>query len=235
MLRSSLCHYSDAYILVNANITASNTTAAGAAANNRKNIVIKNCSTFTICISKTYKTEIDNAKDIDIVMPMYNLIEYSDNYSETSASLWYYYRDEPFLNAHSAINDFPADNNNSASFKVRTKIEGWIEEDDDTKNVKVRVPLKNLRQFWRTLEMPLINCETSLILTWSNICFVIDNPVDGQEPTFTFTITDTELYVPVVTLFTQDNAKLLENLKSGFKRTINWNKHEPKVTAVQQN
>ena len=94
------------------------------------------------------------------------------------------------------------------------------------------MPLKNLRHFWRTLEMPLINCETSLILTWSNICFIIDNPVDGQELTFTFTITDTELYVPVVTLFTQDNAKLLEKLKSGFKRTINWNKHEPKVTAV---
>ena len=81
--------------------------------------------------------------------------------------------------------------------------------------------------------MPLINCEISLILTWSNRCFMIDNSSDDQVPTFR--ITDTKLYVPVVTLSIQDNAKLLEQLKSVFKRTINWNKHEPKVTVEQQN
>ena len=81
--------------------------------------------------------------------------------------------------------------------------------------------------------MRLINCEISLILIWSDRCFVIDNLIDNQEPIFT--ITDTKLYVPVVTLSTQDNAKLLEQLKSGFKRTINWNKYEPKVTVEQQN
>ena len=81
--------------------------------------------------------------------------------------------------------------------------------------------------------MPLINCKINLILTWSNRCFIIDNPIADQEPTFT--ITDTKRYVPVVTLSTQDNAKLLEQLISGFKRTINWNKEEPKVTVEQQN
>ena len=81
--------------------------------------------------------------------------------------------------------------------------------------------------------MPLINCETNLILTWSNTCFIIGNPIAGQEPTFT--ITDTKLYVPVVTLSTQDNAKLLEKLKSVFKRTINSNKYERKVTVQEQN
>ena len=101
------------------------------------------------------------------------------------------------------------------------------------KNVKIRVPLKYLSNFWRTLEMPLINCEINLILTWSNRCFMIDNSSDDQVPTFR--ITDTKLNVPVVTLSIQDNAKLLEQLKSGFKRTINWNKHEPKVTVEQQN
>ena len=70
--------------------------------------------------------------------------------------------------------------------------------------------------------MLLINCEINLILTWSARCFIIDNPIAGQEPTFT--IADTKLYVPVVTLSIQDNAKLLEQLKSGFTRTINWNK-----------
>ena len=81
--------------------------------------------------------------------------------------------------------------------------------------------------------MPLINCKINLILTWSNRCFIIDNPIADQEPTFT--ITDTKRYVPVVTLSTQGNAKLLEQLISGFKRTINWNKEEPKVTVEQQN
>ena len=79
--------------------------------------------------------------------------------------------------------------------------------------------------------MSLINCEINLILTQSNTCFIIDNPIAGQEPIFT--ITDTELYVPVVTLSTEDNAKLLEQLKSGFKRIINWNKYKPKVTIQQ--
>ena len=233
MLRSSLCDYSDAYIHVSATITVPNTAAAGAAAHNRKNIIIKNCAPFTNCISEINNTQIDNAKDIDIVTPMYNLIEYSHNYSKTSGSLWHYYRDEPFLNANGDIADFPADNNNSASFKFKTKTACRIDENDDTKNVKIRVPLKYLSNFWRTLEMPLINCEINLILTWSNRCLIIDNPITDQEPTFT--IIDTKLYVHVVTLSTQDNAKLLDQLKSGFKRTINWNNYEPKVTVEQRN
>ena len=91
MLRSSLCDYSDAYILVKGNITVNNTAADGAAANNtNKKVIFKNCAPFTNCISKINNTQIDNAEYIDIVMPMYNLIEYSDNYSKTSASLWQY-------------------------------------------------------------------------------------------------------------------------------------------------
>ena len=165
-------------------------------------------------------------------MPLYNLIEYSDNHSKTSESLYQYYRDYPFLDHNGAIGDFPTDNNNSASFKYKTKITGSI-ENDGTKNVKIRVLLKYFTNFWRTLEMTLINCDINLILTWSARCFIIDPPIDGQEATFT--ITDTKLYVPVVTLSTPDNAKLLEQLKSGFKRTINCNKYEPKVTVEQQN
>ena len=96
-------------------------TAATAAANNRKNI-IKSCIPFTNCISRIINTQIDNAKDIDKIMPMYNSIEYGDNYSKTSGSLRHYYRDEPFLNADGAIADFPAENNNSALFKFKTKM-----------------------------------------------------------------------------------------------------------------
>ena len=128
---------------------------------------------------------------------------------------------------------FAANNNNSASFKFKTKIAGRIKENNNKKNVKIRVLLKFLNIFWRTLEMLLINCEINLILTWSNKCFIIDSPAAGQEPTFT--MTHTKLYVPVVTLLSQANVKLLEKLRLGFKRTINWNKYEPKVTIQKQN
>ena len=89
MLRSSLCDYSDAYILVKVTIAVNTTSAAGANANNTdKKVRFKNFAPFTNCISVINNTQIDNAKDIDIVIPMYNLIEYSDNYSKTSGSLW---------------------------------------------------------------------------------------------------------------------------------------------------
>ena len=95
------------------------------------------------------------------------------------------------------------------------------------------VPLKYLNNFWRTLEMPLINCEVELILTWSADCVIIYTDVANQNPTFA--ITETNLYVPVVTLSTQDNAKLLPQLKSGFKRTISWNKYLSKPELLPQN
>ena len=89
---------------------------------------------------------------------------------------------------------------------------------DGTKNVKSRVLLKYLSNFRRALEMPLINCEINLILTKSNRCFIIDDPIANQQPTFT--ITDAKLYVPVVTLSTQDNAKLLKQLNQVLKEQI---------------
>ena len=92
------------------------------------------------------------------------------------------------------------------------------------------VPLKYLSNFWRTLEMILINCVVNLILTWSDKC-VLSN----DKKATTFAIADTKLYVPVVTLSTQDNAKLFEQLKSRFKRTINWNKYDPKVSVQAPN
>ena len=95
------------------------------------------------------------------------------------------------------------------------------------------VPLKYLGNFWRTLEMHLINCQIELILTWSRNSVIISTNVANQSPTFT--ITETTLHVPVVTLSTQDNAKLLPQLKSGFKRTISWNKYLAKPELLAQN
>ena len=92
------------------------------------------------------------------------------------------------------------------------------------------VPLKYLSNFWRTLEVPLINCEVNLILTWSSTCVITDS--NGAA---TFAITDTKLYVPVVTLSTQENTKFFQQLKSGFKRVINWNKYLSKPELLAQN
>ena len=138
-----------------------------------------------------YLIHIDDAKDIDIVMPMYNLMEeYCDNYSKTSGSLWRYYKDEP--------NDNLAD---SESFKSQVKTTGKTPAAGNEKGVEIMVPLKYSSNFWKTLQMPLINCEVDLILTWSSTCVIANSK--GAE---TFEITDTKLYVPIVTLSTQDNS-----------------------------
>ena len=129
MLRSSLCDYSDAYILVKGNITVNNTAADGAAANNtNKKVIFKNCAPFTNCISKINNTQIDNAEYIDIVMPMYNLIEYSNNYSKTSGSLWQYCKEIPAVNNNDEVVDFNGANATD-SFNFKTKIIGQTNDD----------------------------------------------------------------------------------------------------------
>ena len=129
------------------------------------------------------------------------------------------------------VQDEPNDNlANSESFKSKVKITGSTPAGGNANDVKIIVPLKHLSYFWRTLEMPLINCEVSLFLTWSSTCVITNSTGEGR-----FTITDTKLYVPVVTLSTQDNAKLLQQLKSGFKRTINWNKYQSDPKTYAQN
>ena len=163
---------------------------------------------------------------------MYNLIEYSDNYSKTSGSLWEYCKEILAVNDAGNTVDFNGANATD-SFDFKTKITGQTDDDERIDNVEIMVSLKYLRNFWRTLEMPLINCEVELILTWSENCVIIYADVANQVPTFT--ITKTNLYVPVVTLSTQDNAKLLPQLKSGFKRTISWNKYLVKPELLVQN
>ena len=164
-------------------------------------------------------------------MPMYNLIEYSNSYSKTSGSFWQYYKDIPAVNNNGNIANF---NGVSAtdSFNFKTKITGQTDNNGRIDNVEIMAPLKYLSNFWRTVEMPLINCEVELILTWSTNIVIIYTDVANQNPTFT--ITETNLYVPVVTLSAQDNAKLLPQLKSGFKGTICWNKYLSKPELLPQ-
>ena len=157
MLKSSLCDYSDAYIWVKGTITMTGVgddAAARQADERDKGVVFKNGVPFTNCIGEINNTQVDNVTIDDIVMPMYNLIEYSDNYAKTSGSLWQYYRDEP--------NDNLA---NSESFKFKVKITGKTPAAGNEKDVEIMVSLKYLSNFWRTLEMPLINSEVNIILT----------------------------------------------------------------------
>ena len=157
MLKSSLGNYIDAYILVEGRITITGAAADAAARQTDerdRGVIFKNCAPFIKFKSEINNADIDNAKDIDIVMAVYNLIEYSDNYSKTSGSLWQYYKDEP--------NDNLAD---SESFKSKVKRTENTPANGNTKNVEILVPLKHLRNFWRTLEMLLINCEVNFIFT----------------------------------------------------------------------
>ena len=131
MLKSSLCDYSDAYILVKGAVTVADMSAAGAAAKNiNKKVIFENCAPFTNCISEINNTQIDNAKDIDIVMPMYNLIEYSDNYSKTSGSLWQYCKDIPAVDNNGNIAIFN-EANATDSFNSKAKITGQTDNDGE--------------------------------------------------------------------------------------------------------
>ena len=222
MLRSNLCDYADAYILVKGTIIitgAGDDDAAKQLDERNKGVIFENCAPFAKCISRVNTTDIDNVQNIDIAMPMYNLIEYSDDYSKTSGILWQYYKNGPNDNV-----------TQSESFKPKIKITGKTPAAGNTKGVEKIAPLKYLSNFWRTLEMPLINCEVNLILKWSPTC-VISSATGVTK----FKITETKLHVTVVTLSTQHKAKLLQQLKFGFKRTINWNKYESNIKTFAQN
>ena len=186
MLKSSLCDCSDAYILAKGTITVNKTAATDADANNtNKKVIFKNCAPFTNCISEVNNTQVDNAKDIDIVMPMYNLIEYIDNYSKTSESFFQYCKDIAAVDNNNEIVNF-SENNLTDSFNFKVKKTGQT-GDDGTKIVEIMVSLKNLNNFWRTREMSLINCEINLILAWSTNCIIVSTNVANQNATFEIT------------------------------------------------
>ena len=171
MLRSHLCGFSDAYIVVRGTVIVTNPDDA----KRNKVVAFKNNAPFINCISKINGIKINNAENLDVVMPMYNLFEYSKNYRKTAGSLWNYYRDEPSNPLSS----------NSESFKYKTSITGNTynvganEADYDASKVgknktEVVTPLKHLSNLWRSLNIPLINCEAELILTWSKRCILAD-------------------------------------------------------------
>ena len=219
-IKSSLCDYSDAFILVTGNITV--------AANNNTDVAFKNCAPFSTCATKINDAFVDEANHSYTAMPIYNLIEYSDNYSDSSGSLWQFKRDEvPANDADLSINNFQ-------SFKYKAALVGKTanavkDTISSIKDAKIVVPLKYLSNFWRSLEMPLINCKVYLELNWIEDC-ILSSAGDSAK----FAITDAKLHVPIVTLSTKDSENLTKQLSEGFKRSVYWNSYQTKLAKLTE-
>ena len=218
VLKPNLCDYAEAYILVDGTIRATNAV-------NATRLALKNCAPFTKCNLEINDEHVNTAENLHIVMPIYNLIEYSDNYEDSSATLYQYKRDEP--PEDDAVADLTADN--SSSFKYKIKLLGKVTEvvrnaaGVGRLNVEIVVPLNYLSNFFRSLEMPLINCKIKLNLTWKKKCILSTG--DGEV---VFIINDTKLYVPVVTLSKEYNKDFIEQQNKGFQRSIYWNEYKTK-------
>ena len=214
MLRSNSCQFSDAYIVVEGTITLEDDNNAN---KRNKNLAFKNNALFINYISKTNGVKIDNAEDLDVVMLMYNLLEYSEKYRKTTRSLWNYFRDKPSNPLSS----------NFGSFKYKTGIAGKTPEGNDLlTNAKVVIPLKHLSNFWMALNTPLVNWEVELTLTLSKNCVLADMTTRTAEGAHlaivdpsgaTFKIKYKKMYVPVVPLSKQNDTKLLGQSEIRFK------------------
>ena len=170
VLKPNLCDYAEAYILVNGTIRA-------AAADGNTRLALKNCSLFTKCNLEINDEHVDTAENLDIVMPMYNLIEYSDNCQDSSATLYRYKRDEP--PEANAINDLTTNTSSSFKYKVELLGDPDLEGAITKRSVKVVVPLKYLSNYFRSSEMPLINCKIELDLIWKKECVLSTDAGDA--------------------------------------------------------
>ena len=152
-------------------------------------------------------------------MPIYNLLEYSDNYTDSSGSLWQFKRDK--RNMTNALNPDNVATDGSSSFKYKSSLLGAANATGALENAKIVVPLKYLSNFFRSLEIPVINCKTHLEPSWSKNCVM--SYIVGAT---IFQITSTKLYVPIVTLSTKDDINLTKQLNEGFKRSLYWNEYK---------
>ena len=214
VLKPNLCDYAEAYILVDG-------TIRGTGGNNNTRLALKKCAPFTKYNLEINDDHVDTAENLDITMPMYNLIEYSDNYQDSSATLYQYKRDEP--PEANAINDLTTDTSSSFKYKVELLDNPVLDGNTAKRSVKVVVPLKYLSNFFRSLEMPLINSKIKLNLTWKKECVLSTDAGDAV-----FITNDTKMYVPVVTLSKEDNKDFIEQQNKGFQRSIYWNEYKTK-------
>ena len=219
VLKPNLCDYAEAYILIDGTIRA-----AAADANTR--LALKTCALSTKCNLEINDEHVDTAENLDITIPMYNLIEYSENYQDSSATFYQYERDEP--PEYDAVADLTADNSSSFKYKVSLLGNPVLDGNITKRSVKVVLPLKYLSNFFRSLEMPLINCKIKLDLTWKKECVLSTDAGNAV-----FIINDTKMYVPVVTLSKEDNKDFIEQQNKGFQRSIYWN--ECKTKEINEN
>ena len=190
VIKPNFCDYSDAYILVIGNIQNKHANSV---------VAFKNCAPFRACDVTINDEHVEKAEDLDIVLPMNNLLEYSDNYQDSAGSLYQFKRDEP-------PNDNANVGNATAILVYKSKlIKGT--DDNNVNNVKLVVPLKYVSSFFRSLEMPLVNCKIDLKLTWHKDC-MISSANAAADQVVSFMIANTKLYVPVVTLSAKDNKTI---------------------------
>ena len=217
VIKPNLCDYSEAYILVKGNIQNKPANSS---------VCFKNCAPFRTCSSYINEEFLETAKEIDVTMPMYNLLEYSDNYEDSTGSLYHFKRSEITTGDSNNADITVA---NSKPFAYRAGFVG-----DVVNNVELVEPLKYKSNFFRSLEMPLINCKIHLELEWDRNCFLCSDDGAGNN-SVTFQITDTKLYAPIITLSTKDTTHLTNLLSEGFKRSIFWNKYKIERHTVDAN
>ena len=173
ILRSNICAYSDAYVFVKGKRSVA---SAENPESRNKMLTSKNNAPFRSRIWKINNTLIDNAEDVDTVMPMYNSLEYSNNFSMTSGNLRNYYSDKQNDFANKIDDNDNMINNNkpktSKSFEYKSKIIGSPSNNDSRLKGEVVVPLKYVSNFWRSFDSSLINCEIELELGWVRNCII---------------------------------------------------------------
>ena len=210
-IQLTLFDYSNAFILVTRDITVN--------ADNNAAVAFESCASFSTCETEINDLFIHEANHIYFAMPTHSLTEYSNNYSDTSGSLWQFKIDEvPTNNADLTID-------NSESFKYKVALVGKIKSvsggNSFVKNTKIVVPLGYLSNFWRSLELLLVNCKIHLELNWIEDCILSSDRYSEK-----FKITDATLHVPIVTLSTKYNVNLTKQLSNGFKRFFCWNNYQ---------
>ena len=229
-----MCDYSDAYILVTGNTKVKN-------GNKTTRVAIKNCHPFTKAFFKLNDLQVDTAGNLDLTKELYNMLEYSDNYADTAESLYQYKKPEPRDNNGSvgnlgnALSSFKYQlvlvqkqltRPNSENVPVNTD-PNFANVQRISKNIKIVVPLKYISNFFRNLELPLINTKLCMELNWTKFSVLCN-----QNRSSIFQITKSELYIPVVTLNTENNNKLSRLLSVGFERNAVWNEYKSKIERV---
>ena len=235
ILKPFLCDYSDVYILVTGDIKVQD-------ADNNTRVAIKDYHPFTGAFFKLNDEQVDTADNSDLTMSIYNILEYSDNYADTTGSLYQYKRSEQNRGGNNAVANLTL--NKSSSFKYQSGLiqKQLTTENSETvatnidpninvthklwKNIKIVVPLKDISNFFRNLEMPLTNTKLYAELDWTR--YSVLSTINQNS---IFQITKCEIYIPVVTLNTENNNKL-SRLSEGFERAVVWNEYKSRIERI---